>query len=82
MYSSSKRVLDILMLISQSESQEGYSSKEILDILSKSQKLNVSMKTVKNDLKKLKHYGFVIYEPMTRKNKLNKSLFLGVGKNV
>lgn len=40
------------------------------------------MKTVKNDLKKLKHYGFIFYEPMTRKNRLNKSLFLGVGRNV
>lgn len=83
MYSSSKRVLDILLLISQSKSQEGYTSKEILNILSQSQKISVSIKTVKNDLKKLKQYGFVVYEPITRRNKLNHSLFdLGVGKNV
>ncbi|HHV30714.1 MAG TPA: hypothetical protein GXX73_14250 [Clostridium sp.] len=75
MYSSSKRVLEILLLISQSKSQEGYTSKEIFDILSQSQKNFVSIKTVKNDLKKLKKYGFVVYEPITKKNKLNHSLF-------
>ena len=81
MYSSSKRLLDILLLISHSES-EGYTSKEILNILSQSQKVSVSIKTVKKDIKMLKQYGLVVYEPITRRNKLNRSLFdLGVGKN-
>lgn len=81
MYSSSKRILDILKLFSQSYSHKGYTSKEILYIISQNQK--VSLKTIKNDLKKLKDYGFIVYDPITKRNKLNKSLFkFGDDKNV
>lgn len=67
MKSSAKRVLKILLIIS--KSKEGCTSNEISKFFPQ------ALETIKNDLRKLKEFGFVIYDPKTRKNVLNRSLF-------